>query len=97
KKIVEEADLILHAAADTNLLRSYAVLMQTNILSNQNIIRLSESGKSKAIHFISTLAVSGCSPNGGYSNFSEDDFDYGQDFISDYEKTKFEAEKIIRT
>lgn len=96
KKMVAEADIILHAAADTNLLKSYRELTRTNLLPMQQLIRLADTGKSKAIHYVSTLAVSGFSPNGSYRSFSEDDFDYGQIFISDYERTKFESEKVIR-
>lgn len=95
-KIVNEADLILHAAADINLMKDYKELLQTNILPVQKIIDLAGIGKKKEIHYVSTLAVSGYSPNGRYVDFSEDDFSYGQAFISDYERSKFEAEKMIR-
>ncbi|SFF10232.1 amino acid adenylation domain-containing protein/thioester reductase domain-containing protein [Chitinophaga sp. CF118] len=96
ERIVNETDIILHAAADINLLKDYADLIQANITSTRQIQELAQKGKKKAIHYISTLAVSGYAPNGSFRTFSEKDFDYGQVFISDYERTKFEAEKIIR-
>ncbi|HVI46695.1 MAG TPA: SDR family oxidoreductase, partial [Chitinophaga sp.] len=91
-----EVDVILHAAADVNLVKSYAELMHTNITATECMISLARTGKDKALHYVSTLAVSGCSPDNRTRDFSEHDFDFGQSFLSDYEKTKFEAEKMIR-
>lgn len=95
--IVEQADVILHAAADTNLLKSYKELIPANIQATAEIIRMAATGKPKTLQYVSTLAVSGYSPHGIYSDFSEADFDMGQYFISDYEKSKFEAEKLVRS
>ncbi|OQP54230.1 hypothetical protein A4H97_22290 [Niastella yeongjuensis] len=96
EEIANNTDVILHAAADTNLLKSYKELMPANILATQHVIELAEAGKNKALHYISTLAVSGGVPNGIDKDFSEDDFNYGQFFISDYERTKFDAENMVR-
>ncbi len=89
-------DIILHAAADTNLMKNYSDLIAANINATEGIITLAGKGRKKALHFVSTLAVSGYSPDGRSKNFSEYDFDYGQFFVSDYEKSKFEAEKKVR-
>lgn len=94
--IANEAEIIIHAAADINLLKGYSDLKKTNIDSTQNMITLAGTGKNKTIHYVSTLAVSGYSPTGQNRIFSEYDFDQEQYFISGYEKTKFEAEKLIR-
>jgi amino acid adenylation domain-containing protein/thioester reductase-like protein len=95
-RIVGDADLILHAAADINLFRKYTDLIQTNIASVKNIIELAEAGRKKEVHYVSTLAVSGSPKDGIDKDFSENDFGYDQEFISDYERSKFEAEKMIR-
>jgi len=94
-QIVNEADLIIHAAADINLLKDYAELSGTNIVATRNIIEFAKKGKKKALNYISTLAVSGYPTNDLYKHFSEDDLDYGQSFISNYEKSKFDAEKMV--
>ena len=94
--IARDADLIIHAAADTNLMKDYASLIQTNTVPIKNLIDLAATGKQKQIHYVSTLAVSGRSPGGDDTSFSEDDFEMQQFFISDYERSKFEGEKMIR-
>lgn len=95
--VVNETDLVLHAAADINLLKDYSELIETNIMATRRIIELACTGKKKAVHYISTLAVSGCSPDANHRDFSEDHLEQGQVFMSSYEKTKFEAEKMIRS
>lgn len=94
--LANKIDLIIHAAADINLLKNYSELMNVNITTINHIIAFAGTGKNKEINYVSTLAVSGCLPGGGRVSFAEKDFDYGQEFVSDYEKTKFEAERIIR-
>jgi thioester reductase-like protein len=95
KKLEDEVSVIVHSAADVNLAKDYSKLVHTNLTSTQHIIELAQSKKGKAIHYISTLAVSGYPADGGTRSFSENDFEYGQLFSSDYEKSKFEAEKMI--
>jgi thioester reductase-like protein len=94
--IANRADIILHAAADINLFKNYAELQQANITATKNIIELAGYGRSKKVHYVSTLAVSGYVKGGKQRSFCEEDFDQGQQFVSGYEKSKFEAEKIIR-
>lgn len=95
-QMAHEVNLVIHAAADTNLMKTYADLTPANITSVKNLLQLAQTGKHKEIHYISTLAVSGYTTQGSARNFSESDFDYGQFFLSDYERSKFEAEKIVR-
>jgi len=94
--IEKKTDIIIHTAADINLIKDYKELKATNIYSTVQLVKLAKTDKDKELHYISTLAVSGFSKEGIQRNFSEYDFDYGQNFVSDYEKTKFEAEKIVR-
>lgn len=94
--IATSTDLIIHAAADINLLKSYADLEKTNIDPLHEIIRLAKLHRPKELHYVSTLAVSGCARTGSIKQFSEDELEYGQTFVSDYERTKFEAEKLVR-
>lgn len=94
--LARDIDLILHAAADVNLLKEYAELSRTNIDTLSELLRLTGTGRTKEIHFVSTLAVSGYTPDGSHRYFSEDDLFCGQLFLSDYERTKFEAEKHMQ-
>ncbi|GGE66383.1 thioester reductase-like protein [Pedobacter psychrotolerans] len=96
EQLTDEIDVIIHAAADTNLLKNYDRLCRTNVLSTANIIEFARKRKLKAVHYVSTLAVSGYLPNGMHSQFSENDFNCNQLFMSSYEETKFDAEKLIR-
>jgi thioester reductase-like protein len=94
--LADTIDQVIHTAANVNLLKDYEELRQTNIHPIRSLIALAETGRQKEIHYISTLAVSGYIPGGGHRYFSEDDFDNGQAFVSDYERTKFEAEQMVR-
>ena len=96
ERIAKDTGLILHAAADINLMKDYRELERINVGSLRKMIELAATGMDKEIHYISTLAVSGYVAGNDDRDFSEDDFDYGQTFISDYERTKFEGEKLMR-
>ncbi len=88
-------DTVIHCGANVNLVKSYDELNNTNVLGTQEIISFSKLGKSKTLHYISTLAVSGYTL-GEIQDFSEHHFDIGQEFLSGYEKSKFQAEKMVR-
>ncbi|HEX8528374.1 MAG TPA: SDR family oxidoreductase, partial [Cytophagales bacterium] len=94
--LADEADLVVHAAADINLIREYGELVPINIGATKKIVDFARTGKRKEVHYVSTLAVSGYAAGERHSRFTEDDFECGQLFVSAYEKTKFEAEKIVR-
>ncbi len=90
-------DAIYHFAADTRLVGSGAE-MRANILhSTREIVRLAEQGRLKDLHFMSTLAVSGMCPGDEPCTFAEDSLDVGQTFFNEYERTKFDAEVLIRS
>jgi thioester reductase-like protein len=94
--LADEADLVVHAAADINLIREYGELVPINIGATKKIVNFARTGKRKEVHYVSTLAVSGYAAGERHRRFNEDDFDCGQLFVSAYEETKFEAEKIVR-
>jgi amino acid adenylation domain-containing protein/thioester reductase-like protein len=95
-ELAQQTDLILHAAADINLVKGYTELFDINVGSTLQCIELAKTAKQKELHYISTLAVSGYSPQNRAVVFSEDDLNYGQAFNSDYEMTKFESEQQLR-
>jgi len=95
-ELTSTVEIVIHVAADTNLLKSYSELEDINVRAVHRLVRFAQTGKTKEIHYVSTLAVSGYMLRDHMMNFSEMDFDYGQQFISGYEKSKFEAEKFLR-
>lgn len=95
KILSEMVDVVVHSAADVNLTKSYEELYNTNIYGTKQIIDFAKKGKKKKLHYLSTLAVSGLSQE-DTKCFSESDFNIGQQFISSYEKSKYEAENLLK-
>lgn len=96
ERVAMNADAIYHLAADTRLVGARRD-MQANILHPiREILRLVGTGKSKDLHFMSTLAVSGSFDGDSPRVFDEDSLDIGQTFLNEYERAKFEAESIVR-
>ncbi len=87
--------VIVHSAADVNLTKSYANLQETNIFGTEQVLDFTLDGSPKVLHYASTLAVSGA-VTGSQQRFSEIDFNIGQTFLSEYERSKFEAEQRVR-
>ena len=55
--LAEPIDSIYHCGTHANFLRPYAALRATNVLGTQEILRLAGSGRTKPVHYVSTLAV----------------------------------------
>ena len=95
KWLKDQTDLVIHAAANTNLLKTYKELRGINVESINQMVSFAGEEGGKELHYISSMAVSGYTDQ-SYRTFSEDDFDSGQRFLSDYERSKFDAEQVIR-
>ncbi len=65
-----EVDIIIHTAAQVNLVYPYAALRRANVFGTQNLIKLAESAKIKPLHYVSTNAVYPARPKFTYT---EDD------------------------
>ncbi|WP_426094740.1 AMP-binding protein [Flavobacterium sp. DSR2-3-3] len=94
--LTNHIDVVIHCGANVNLVKSCEELNDTNVFGTQQIISFAKEGKPKTLHYISTLAVSGYTTTSG-QDFSEHHFDIDQKFLSGYEKSKFQAEKMVRT
>jgi len=82
-------DAIIHLAANTK----FNEKCDENVLGTQNICDYALRNGIKRLYYMSTAFVCG-----DYSGkFSADDFDVGQGFNNNYEKSKFLAEKIVRS
>lgn len=92
--LVEEIDSILHMGAFYDLEGGHTDCFIQNIEGTLNLLFFASLCKNlKSLHYISTVAVSGESTG----TFSEDDFSYKEKFTNEYSKTKWEAERLVRT
>jgi len=97
KKLSEEADTIIHTAADVRHFGEYEHFRNINVYGTKRLLEIAISGKCERFHHISTLSVSG-----NYISemeqivFKEIDYDRGQKLDNVYARSKFEAEGIVR-
>lgn len=56
-RLGHELDAIFHAGATVNFAFPYRSLRPSNVQSSQELFRLAASGRSKAVHFISTINI----------------------------------------
>ncbi|ORM09213.1 SDR family oxidoreductase [Prescottella equi] len=85
------ADHVLHLGAIYDLAAGEEQA-STNIDGTRAVIDLA-SGLGATLHHVSSIAVAG----DHRGRFTEDDFDLGQHFPTPYHRTKFEAERLVRT
>ncbi len=64
----------------------------TNVQGTRNVLQFAATAEIPEFHYVSTAYVSGRSEKVIY----EDDFDRNQTFRNDYERSKFESEKLVR-
>lgn len=88
---VPALDHVIHLAAIYDMAADAASQQATNV---EGTARVAEFARAHGalLHHISSVAVAGKHRG----DFSEADFDLGQDFPSPYHRTKFEAEKVVR-
>ncbi|MGA1863893.1 MAG: SDR family oxidoreductase [bacterium] len=96
EKLSKEVTNIFHCAATTDFNLDYNEIKRVNLDGTKNILDFAllcmKNESFESVNHISTVAVSG-----KYQGiFYEDYLDKGQDFNNTYEKTKFEAEKLIQ-
>ncbi|CAH9059406.1 D-alanine--D-alanyl carrier protein ligase [Pseudoalteromonas holothuriae] len=84
---------VFHAAADTRLLGNKNQLTQTNEEGTRNVVAWAAQQGGLPLHYISTLAVAGVVSE--RKEFTEVDFSVGQRFLSPYEESKFNCERIV--
>ena len=92
-KVIDEVEVVFHAAALYDLKASYADCFMQNVVSTQNIIHfMSSMKKLKAFYHVSTIAV------GDPDQFflEEDQLPKRSRFDDFYSETKYLAELIVR-
>lgn len=86
---------VYHLAADTRLFADGGDMFKQNVMSVNNIINFSKTGKKKTLHYMSTMAVSGINRSKKAIKFCENSLDIGQVFQNSYEENKYRAETKI--
>ncbi len=94
-RLADHVDEIFHAAAITQLSPPLKEIHAVNVQGTKNVLdralKWHKSGRLKKVNHISTAYV-----YGNYTkSFTEKDMDKGQHFNTNYERTKFEAEKLV--
>jgi thioester reductase-like protein len=95
--IANNVEVIFHNGACVNASYSYSNLKATNVLGTQEILRLAATGRTKPVHYVSTLSV--LSPV--YLNDSDHHlaehllFDKPTRVIGGYAQSKWVAEKLL--
>ncbi len=93
-ELLGEVDSILHMGAYYDLEGSYKDCFIQNIEGTMNLLFFASLCPNlKSLHYISTVAISGESSG----EFLEDDFDHREEITNEYSKTKWEAERLIRS
>src|SRR5215216_3041920 len=96
ERVAKEVGEIVHAAASVSFELPLEASRRINVEGTRRVLELAELVRSTGgldnFSYISTAYVAGT--HGG--DFGEDDFDLGQDFRNPYERSKFEAERLVR-
>lgn len=86
-------DHVLHLAALYDLTAGDEASARANVAGTRHVVDLATEVGAGCLHHVSSVAVAG-----DYDGvFTEEMFDAGQRLVTPYHRTKFEAERIVRT
>jgi long-chain acyl-CoA synthetase len=95
--LAEEVSDIVHCAASVSFAEPLEKARQTNVVGTRRMLELAELCKRRGglghFSYVSTAYVAGTHPG----EFGEDELDVGQGFRNPYERSKFEAERLVRS
>ena len=86
-------DHVFHLAAIYDMTADETQNVMLNVAGTQHAVDLANDLEAGVFHHASSIAVAGAYEG----HFTEDMFDEGQPLPSPYHRTKFEAEKLVRT
>ncbi|SDS41462.1 AMP-binding protein [Actinoplanes derwentensis] len=95
RRLSREVEAIYHLAAETRLFGDRDTFTRQNTRPVAELIRLAGTGQPKDLHHLSTLAVCGRGGRDRPVAFTEHDLDVGQEFLNEYERSKFDAERLV--
>ncbi|HVQ83705.1 MAG TPA: SDR family oxidoreductase, partial [Mycobacterium sp.] len=87
-----QVDHVVHCAAIYDITAGEAEQLATNVEGTRAVIELARR-LDATLHHVSSIAVAGEFAG----EFTEDDFDVGQQLPTAYHQTKFEAESLVRS
>lgn len=94
--LAERTDRIIHCAASVSFTMPLDEQRQINLHGTRRVVELArlcaQRGGLESFVHVSTAYVAGSQPGA----FAEEDLDVGQEFRNPYERTKFEAELLLR-
>lgn len=97
RSLAADVDGIVHAAATVSFALGLEESRATNVAGTRRVLELAEScerlGGLSNLSYVSTAYVAGRH----HGVFAEDDLDVGQQFRNAYERSKFEAERLVRS
>jgi len=90
-------DVIYHSGATVNFYYPYHLLKAANVLSTEALLRLASFGRSKSLHFVSTLSVAVAQERGGSQSVitEKDPLPDAQSLTDGYGQSKWVAEKLV--
>ncbi|MBZ0116814.1 MAG: SDR family NAD(P)-dependent oxidoreductase, partial [Sandaracinaceae bacterium] len=90
---IDACDHVFHAAALYDLAGDPAVLETVNVGGTRNLLALIDADKfNGTLHFLSSIAVAGLH----HGLFTEDMLEKRQLFPTEYHRTKYESERLVR-
>ena len=89
-------DTIYHSAAMLNYVYPYSAMKAANVLGTQEVLRLACLGKTKPVHYVSSVAVFENAAYAGKVVREQDSFDHWQGICLGYSQTKWVAEKLVK-
>jgi amino acid adenylation domain-containing protein/thioester reductase-like protein len=96
QRLAREVEAIYHLAGETRLFGGWEMFERHNVTPVRALIALAGTGQPKDLHHVSTLAVSGRGPDGDPVVFTEHSLDIGQRFLNEYERSKYDAERLVQ-
>jgi thioester reductase-like protein len=94
--LTQHVDTVVHAAAIVNLMYPYDALVAGNVRGTSNVVSFCQSGKIKAIHYVSSDAVFPLAGD-GTPRLESDTLDDGWKALhSGYAQSKWVAEQLVR-
>jgi len=90
-------DMVLHSAALISRYGQFSTFHRANVLGTQHVAMFTKHLRAKQLHYISTVGIAvGEVENTARVLYTEDSFDVGQRHTQYYDRTKMEAEQVVR-
>jgi thioester reductase-like protein len=96
ENLAQHIDVIYHSGALLNYVYPYEQLKPINVWGTQEVLRLATQGKTKPLHYISSVAVLESSAYQGQTVRETDPLNHSENIYLSYSQSKWVAEKLVR-